>query len=175
MRSPEPLFEHFRGYFIREWSTRTPNRLKRSMEINYDNRQTRIDIDPDRFRNLAAAVLEDLACSPATALSVVVVDTDEMAELNLRYRGKEGATNVLAFSQIEGEHPNPQPGLLGDVVICADRAEQDARDLDYTTDEMLLYLLIHGILHLVGFTHDAPADSDTMASRVDEIFNRLVS
>ncbi len=103
------------------------------------------------------------------------MDKDEMAALNLRYRGKEGATNVLSFSQIEGEDPNPQPGLLGDVVICADRAEQDARELDYTTDEMLLYLLIHGILHLVGFSHDAPADADTMAAKVDEIFLRLVS
>ncbi|MEW6349345.1 MAG: rRNA maturation RNase YbeY [Thermodesulfobacteriota bacterium] len=144
------------------------------MEINFDNRQTRIDTDSDRFRNLAAAVLEDLACSPATSLSVVVVAADEMAELNLRYRGKEGATNVLSFSQTEGGDPNPQAGLLGDVVICADRAEQDARELGYTTDEMLLYLLIHGILHLVGFTHDAPADADAMASKVDAIFHRLV-
>ncbi len=106
---------------------------------------------------------------------MVIVDKDEMAFLNEHYRGKQGPTNVLSFSQLEGPGLNPQPGLLGDVVICADRAEDDAKELDYTTDEMLLYLLIHGILHLVGFTHDAPDDAETMAAKVDEMFLSLVS
>ena len=48
-------------------------------------------------------------------------------------------------------------------------------ELGYTTDEMLLYLLIHGILHLIGFTHDEPDDAATMAAKVDAMFLRLVS
>ncbi len=92
-----------------------------------------------------------------------------MAELNLKYRGKEGPTNVLSFSQLEGVTP-PRKNLLGDVVICADRAADDAAELGYTEDQMVLYLLIHGILHLLGHTHDVSEDARDMSARVEEIF-----
>lgn len=96
-----------------------------------------------------------------------------MAELNQKYRGKEGSTNVLAFSQLEGEARPAQPDVLGDVVICADRAVSDAEELGYTVDEMVLYLLIHGILHLVGYVHDRPADAVAMQEQVDRIFEQF--
>ncbi len=92
-----------------------------------------------------------------------------MAELNLKFRGREGATNVLSFSQLEGESP-PQKHVLGDVVICVDRAADDAVELGYTQDEMVLYLLIHGVLHLLGHTHDLKQDEREMSARVEEIF-----
>ncbi len=92
-----------------------------------------------------------------------------MAELNLEYRGKKGPTNVLSFSQLEGVTP-PRKNLLGDVVICADRAADDAAELGYTEDQMVLYLLIHGILHLLGHTHDVSEDARDMSARVEEIF-----
>ncbi len=92
-----------------------------------------------------------------------------MAELNLKYRGREGPTNVLSFSQLEGDIP-PQKNLLGDVVICADRAADDAAELGYTEDQMVLYLLIHGILHLLGHTHEYSEDTQAMSTRVEEIF-----
>jgi len=92
-----------------------------------------------------------------------------MAELNLKYRGREGPTNVLSFSQLEGS-ASPQKNLLGDVVICADRAVDDAVELGYTEDQMVLYLLIHGILHLLGHSHDFSEDEKAMSARVEEIF-----
>ena len=95
-----------------------------------------------------------------------------MSELNRRFRGKEGPTNVLSFPQSEKED-GPQPQLLGDVVICADRALSDARDLGYTEDEMVLYLLIHGVLHLVGYVHDEPQDAAEMEQRVERLFQKL--
>jgi rRNA maturation RNase YbeY len=96
-----------------------------------------------------------------------------MAELNFKYRGKEGPTNVLSFAQSEGEHKSPQPGLLGDVVICGDRAIDDAEALNYTTDEMVLYLLIHGILHLIGYEHQEPTEATTMEHKVEQIFQQF--
>ncbi len=92
-----------------------------------------------------------------------------MAELNLKYRGREGPTNVLSFSQLEGVSP-PGKNLLGDVVICADRAADDAVELGYTEDQMVLYLLIHGILHLLGHAHDLIEDERDMSAKVEEIF-----
>lgn len=94
-----------------------------------------------------------------------------MAELNFTFREKRQATNVLSFSQREGEEgAGLDNDLLGDVVICADRASQDALELGYTPDEMLFYLLVHGVLHLIGYTHEQLQDNAEMARRVEQIF-----
>lgn len=106
-------------------------------------------------------------------ISISLVDAGEMTELNMTYRGKESVSNVLAFSQVEGERGSPVAHLLGDVVICGERAVEDARRLGYTVDEMAAYLLIHGILHLVGYRHDLPRDQEEMNEEVQRIFDRL--
>jgi probable rRNA maturation factor len=106
-------------------------------------------------------------------LSLSLVPSDEMAEMNLKFRGKQGPTNVLSFSQKEGDEQNPNPDLLGDVVICADRAADDAADLGYTNEEMIVYLLIHGVLHLMGVHHDRPEEAEEMRARVDALFNEM--
>jgi len=144
------------------------------MEIAIDTRQTRIDIDPDDLRRKTEQILGGLDCKPSTALSIMLVGAEEMADLNFKYRGKEGPTNVLSFSQIEGDHPGAQPDLLGDVVICTDRAADDARELGYSENEMVLYLLIHGILHLVGFDHAVPPEAEAMEAKVERIFWQIV-
>jgi probable rRNA maturation factor len=94
-----------------------------------------------------------------------------MARLNLEYRGKDYPTNVLSFAQAEGERMAAHGHVLGDVVICTDRAADDAKQLGYTEDEMVTYLLIHGILHLVGYVHDLPQDAETMHAQVNRIFD----
>jgi len=143
------------------------------MEICIDSRQKKINIDQVELQTKAERILEGLGCDATTALSVVLVDASEMAELNRGYRGKEGPTNVLSFSQLEGEGLRQHPNLLGDVVICTDRAADDAAELGYTEEEMLLYLLIHGILHLLGHVHDEPDQAATMQQRVDAIFSQF--
>ena len=102
-----------------------------------------------------------------------MVDAAEMSKLNLEYRGTEGPTNVLSFSQLEGEPSSGQSHFWGDVVICADRARDDAAELGYTHEEMIVYLLIHGILHLAGYDHTLPQDERTMSAKVQDIFNEL--
>jgi probable rRNA maturation factor len=140
------------------------------MEITIDNRQTRIDIDQEDLRKKTEKILEGLGYSSSITLSVSLVSTAEMAELNRTYRGKDGPTNVLSFSQREGEAPLVQPDLIGDVVICTDRADDDAAELGYSREEMVLYLLIHGILHLHGLDHAEPRDAQAMQEEVDHIF-----
>jgi probable rRNA maturation factor len=96
-----------------------------------------------------------------------------MVELNVKYREKDYVANVLSFSQLEGEALTGSARLLGDVVICTDRAADDAADLGYTEHEMVLYLLIHGILHLIGYLHDAPEDAQVMQEKVDRLFRKF--
>jgi probable rRNA maturation factor len=114
-----------------------------------------------------------LDCKESAVLSIVLVDSAEMADLNYKYRGKKGPTNVLSFSQREGDQLGAHQDLLGDVVICTDRAVDDATELGYTSEEMLVYLLIHGILHLHGFDHGEPEEAAAMAEHVERIFQEL--
>lgn len=98
-----------------------------------------------------------------------------MISLNKQYRGKDLPTNVLSFSQREGPTiGGPSSEVLGDVVICTNVARMQAQELGYTDQEMMVYLLIHGIVHLAGHTHEGPTDSVVMQQRVDEIFDKLM-
>jgi len=144
------------------------------MEILLDNRQSAIAIESSALTKITERLLEGLGCSASTVLSISVVNAEEMAQLNMTYRGKQGPTNVLSFSQHEGEEGSPNRDLLGDVVICADVAAADAQSLGYTNAEMVVYLLIHGVLHLLGHEHDKPEDAEAMKSRVDELFEELL-
>ena len=143
------------------------------MEILISNKQKRIEIDPEDLRKKTAQILEGLDCNPSVILSLVLVDAAEMSELNDKYRGKKEPTNVLSFSQTEGQHAGLKHDLLGDVVICTDRAADDAAELGYTNSEMVLYLLIHGILHLVGYDHSQPIEAGVMQAEVERIFQEF--
>ncbi len=89
----------------------------------------------------------------------------------MQYRGKPGPTNVLSFPQCTHKESSPRSDLLGDVVICSDRVVTDAPELGYTNEEMLFYLLIHGVLHLIGLDHIQAEDAATMEEAVERIFN----
>lgn len=85
----------------------------------------------------------------------MITDNEEIARLNGQYRQVTGPTNVLSFPMQEGDFADLTPGLLGDVVISAPYAEEEAREAGITLDERMSQLLIHGILHLVGFDHES--------------------
>jgi len=106
----------------------------------------------------AATRLLDLLGKSDAELSVVVVGDHRMRELNHRWRGKDRPTDVLSFAQDgEGEKegaPYEAARSLGDVVISADAAMRQARDGGWTLAEELNRLLLHGVLHLLGFDHE---------------------
>ncbi len=93
------------------------------------------------------------------------MDDPGIRELNSNYRGKDKPTNVLSFPMQEGEFSDITPGLLGDVVISLDTAEQEADQAHISIDERMSQLLIHGILHLLGFDHEV---DDSAADRMEE-------
>ena len=99
-----------------------------------------------------------LAAQPAAQkgdLVIRIVGAEESAQLNERYRGKLGPTNVLSFPFDERwPFPDEQPRPLGDVVICAERVGQEAKAQDKAVMAHWAHLVIHGTLHLLGYTHD---------------------
>lgn len=111
----------------------------------------------------ATAVLTALSRDDAE-LCVVLCDDSRMRELNHEWRGKDAATDVLSFSQVEGE---PMPGaMLGDVVVSMDTLRRQAADGGWSEGEELVRLLLHGMLHLVG--HDHEVEEDAVAMRAEE-------
>lgn len=97
-----------------------------------------------------------------TELTIRIVDEDESAALNQQYRGKDGATNVLSFpADIPAELELP---LLGDLVICKQRVEQEALTQHKALFEHWAHLVIHGTLHLLGFDHIDNDDAEEMES-----------
>ena len=120
----------------------------------------------EAFERLAEFVLRLEAVPDLSELSVALVDEDEMAHLNEQYRGVSTPTDVLSFGCDE---PCPTPGeepiTLGDVVIAPSVAEAQARELGHTVEHELDVLLVHGILHLLGYEHDQDAEADAMTAR----------
>jgi probable rRNA maturation factor len=96
-------------------------------------------------------------------LSLVFVDDGDMRLLNSTYRGINRSTDVLAFAMGEGRFADLNPQLLGDVVISAETAADQAQRAGREVTDELDALLVHGILHLIGYDHErSPADARTM-------------
>jgi probable rRNA maturation factor len=87
-------------------------------------------------------------------LSIVVVDDEEMERLNRQYRQVGATTDVLSFPLLEGEFGDILPELLGDVVISAPTALEMGRRYHCSLPMVIDVLLVHGILHLLGYDHE---------------------
>lgn len=87
-------------------------------------------------------------------LSLLIVDDADIAELNERYLKRIGPTNVIAFPMTEGDFSDISPDLLGDVVISMDTVCREAENAGLSVPERFTQLLVHGILHLLGYDHE---------------------
>ena len=106
---------------------------------------------------LVAWAMAALAALRVTGVNVAVrlVDTDEAIRLNRDYRGKDYAPNVLSFP-LHDDFPLPpgEPRPLGDIVLCLPVVQAEAAQFGKTFQQRLAHLLIHGLLHLAGHSHD---------------------
>ncbi len=97
-------------------------------------------------------------------LSVVFVGSDKMRRLNAEYRGVDRPTDVLSFPMLEGGGAN-HPGLLGDIVICVPKAAAQAKERSISVHEEVMRLLVHGLLHLLGYDHEKSSDQERKMKR----------
>ncbi len=121
------------------------------------------------LRRWAEAALAPLGGS--CVLSVRIVGRARSRRLNLRYRHKDKATNVLSFAGA-GIAPDGR-SFLGELVICAPLVALEARVQDKTLHAHWAHLTIHGVLHLLGFDHERAAEATKMAAREIQILDRL--
>jgi len=131
--------------------------------VAVENRANEV-LPVEEYRACALFVLEQQAVLESTELAVSLVGLDEIHELNLQFRGLDEPTDVLSFpcDDAKGEcGPAEETLLLGDVIIAPEMARKHADIFDSTFEEEMFLILIHGILHLLGYDH---ADDDGYAT-----------
>lgn len=144
------------------------------MRIAIENRQRKIRVRKLPLRSVARKILSASAC-PESRLSILLVDDEEIRGLNRTWLGKDRPTNVISFAMQEGEGAGVQADLLGDVVISVETAARDAAEAGVAVEHELYFLLLHGILHLLGYDHERGSadDAQRMETRERELFELL--
>lgn len=150
-------------------------------------------VDTMRWIRLAENVLADEGVRGETEVSLLFVDEQAIADLNSRFLGKEGPTDVLAFPIDDEPAPGGRspdeggtgpggplaseeeeiPVLLGDVVVCPTVAERNAAEHGVTVDDEVALLVVHGLLHLLGMDHLESAEAERMEQRERELLARF--
>jgi probable rRNA maturation factor len=107
-------------------------------------------------------------------ISIVIVDDEEITRLNRRYFHRRRPTNVIAFPMAAGNPAAIHPEILGDVVISAETAKCQAMAVGGEPEEEVLFLMIHGLLHLAGYNHEGPpGERRKMEAKERELYNRV--
>lgn len=122
---------------------------------------------------MALRLLRAENCPDNTEVSVLLTGDEEIRTLNRDYRGIDSPTDVLSFSQNEGEDfgTGEDESPLGDVVISIETARRQAEQRGASLEEEVDLLLVHGLLHLLGYDHAEPEDEKRMFARQDEVLS----
>jgi probable rRNA maturation factor len=142
------------------------------MQVSVTSHREPEPLDLGAFERLGIFVLRMEEVPDQAELSIALVGDEEMAHLNEKYRGVEGVTDVLSFGcddpcPADGE----EPITLGDVIISPDVAVRQATERQTTVEAELDLLLVHGILHILGYTHDGQEDASAMEARERSILD----
>ena len=145
------------------------------MIIQIENRQKRVKIDRRKLRLQTVRLMKALDCADRE-ISITLVDDPQIQSLNKQYLNKDRPTNVISFSLQEGDFGGVNPTLLGDIVISVDTALRDARKGNLSLEEELIFLVIHGLLHLLGYNHEGttPREAGKMRKKEKELFAFLM-
>lgn len=144
------------------------------MNLHIQNNQRKIKIDRRKIRGTIFKILKILDCADKE-ISLSFVDDEKIKQLNKQYLGKDKATNVLSFSLREDEYGNINPQILGDIVISVETAQKDAIQGNLTIAQEIDFLIIHGLLHLLGYDHENTTKKETskMRKKERELFNSV--
>ncbi|MGM0417812.1 MAG: rRNA maturation RNase YbeY [Thermodesulfobacteriota bacterium] len=130
------------------------------MEIQVQNRKKQTKIQNKIMQKKASLILDALGYKDVE-LSIVITDDEDIKNLNKEFRQIDKATNVLSFP-VNDEDSSFMPFLsvLGDIVISEDTAGKEALEGKITLDQRISQLLVHGILHLIGYDHEISRDEE---------------
>lgn len=140
---------------------------------------TKKDLDLDLIRERAEKTIEEVLrvenFTENAEVSLSIVDMEIIHRLNKEYREVDRPTDVLSFPMDEEGYDNEGNPifLLGDIVICLDVAENQAKDFGHSLEREMMYLICHSTLHLLGYDHIEEDDKLEMRSREKEVMKNL--
>ena len=129
-------------------------------------------IDAHALERMAAHALHVEGVKTPAELSVLLADDSAVRDLNRQYRHTDAPTDVLSFSQAEGEEfalPDGETPHLGDVVISIETARRQATEYGVALQDELAHLVVHGILHLLGYDHEDADEEAVMRAHEDAV------
>jgi len=134
-----------------------------SVEVN---NESGVDLDLSWVGPLVGFALENLRVHPEADVAVLFVDEAAMSELHEQWMMEPGPTDVLSFPMDELRPPRPGEapiaGILGDIVVCPSVAEKQAKQAGHSAEQEMQMLVVHGLLHLLGFDHADKAEEKEM-------------
>ena len=137
------------------------------MKIQIENRQSLYKIDKRKIRGTVSGIFKILNCTNKE-ISIVLTDDETIKRMNHQYLGRNKPTNVISFSMQEGEFAHLAENILGDVVISADTAAREAAESGVDGYQRLIFLLLHGILHLAGYDHERSGEEEAKRMMLKE-------
>jgi len=142
------------------------------MDIYWDDNGQLTAQQTDLLTRVVKAVIAYASIDDAAEVSISLMDANEIRALNRDYRGKDTTTDVLSFPV--GDELTIGPGHpLGDIVICIEVAHQQAEEYGHSFERELAFLVVHGMLHLLGYDHETTVDEVEMCAAQDEILRIL--
>jgi probable rRNA maturation factor len=144
------------------------------MKLQIRNNQNKIKINKRKIRGTVLKILKILDCVDKE-ISLSFVDDENIKQLNKQYLGRDKATNVISFSLQEGEYSDINPQIMGDIIVSVETAQRDAIKGNLTVTQEFEFLIIHGILHLLGYNHENTTKKETnkMRQKEKDLFNAI--
>jgi len=150
------------------------------MTIEVSN-ESGVDVSEEELISVARFVIRKMDVNPAAELSMVLLDTNAMADLHMRWMDLPGPTDVMSFPMDELEPggrpdaPEPGPSMLGDIVLCPQFAAGQAEAAGHSLGQELALLTVHGVLHLLGYDHAEPDEEKEMFALQRQLLEEWVA
>lgn len=152
------------------------------MIINFENDQDKIVLSEymeKRLHDGLNAVAHLHGLDDMTEVDITIVDDEEIHTLNRDYRNVDRPTDVLSFALDEGEEEEPmlldgpEEHLLGDIIISAETAQRQGEEFGHGLEREIVYLAVHGLLHLLGYDHMTDEDKKVMRAKEEEALREI--
>lgn len=161
--------------------------------IYVDNRQDKIEVTDEfveKLENVISFALKEEEVSIDCEISMLFVDNEEIREINNETRGIDRATDVLSFPMLDYEDKkvfkevyknnnfditfmDGEELVLGDIVLSLERALEQSKEYNHSFEREACYLVVHSVLHLLGYDHMEDEDKKIMRKREEEILGKL--
>lgn len=147
------------------------------MSLIMTNQQQQVELPPQlevKLEKVAQICLEIEEVDSSAEISLVFVDDDEIQTLNKTYRDKDMPTDVLSFPLWDEEEEDVSGEiLLGDIIISLETAQRQAEEYGHPLEREIAYLMVHGLLHLLGYDHMDPEEKKVMRQKEEEILHAI--